>query len=181
MKREVGGPELRLRGKKRELVITRVFDAPRELVWKAWTEPEHMMRWWGPKDFTCSHCEIDLSVGGKYLNCMRGPAGTDFDRDYWSTGIYREIVQLKRIVYTDSFADENGNVVPATHYGMSADFPPGDAGHGDVRGHWRQDPHDPSSRRHPGRRGPRRRSAGLEPVLRQACRIPGEGIGEGER
>jgi uncharacterized protein YndB with AHSA1/START domain len=58
-------------------------------------------------------------VGGKYLNCMRGPAGTDFDKDFWSTGVYREIVPLERIVCTDSFADEHGNVVPATHYGMS--------------------------------------------------------------
>ena len=99
----------------RELVIERVFDAPRELVWKAWTEPEHFMRWWGPKGFTTPFCEIDLRVGGKYLNCMRSPEG----KDYWSTGVYREIVPLERIVCTDSFADEHGNVVPATHYGMS--------------------------------------------------------------
>lgn len=108
---------------RQELVIERTFDAPRELVWKAWTEPERMMRWWGPKGFTCPHCEIDLRVGGKYLNCMRGPAGTDFDKDYWSTGVYREIVPLERIVCTDSFADESGNVVPASHYGMTGDFP----------------------------------------------------------
>ena len=105
------------------LVIERIFDAPRELVWRAWTEPEHFMSWWGPKGFTCPHCEIDLRVGGRYLNCMRGPAGTDFDKDFWSTGVYREIVPLERIVCTDSFADENGNVVPATHYGMGADVP----------------------------------------------------------
>jgi uncharacterized protein YndB with AHSA1/START domain len=103
----------------RELVITRVFDAPRGLVWKAWTEPESLTRWWGPKDFTAPFCKIDLRVGGRYLNCMRSPEG----KDYWSTGVYREIVPLERIVCTDSFADEDGNVVPATHYGMSADFP----------------------------------------------------------
>ena len=102
-----------------ELVITRVFDAPRELVWKAWTEPEHFMRWWGPKGYTTPHCEIDLRVGGKVLNCMRSPDG----KDYWSAGVYREIVPLERIVCTDSFADEKGNVVPATHYGMGADVP----------------------------------------------------------
>jgi uncharacterized protein YndB with AHSA1/START domain len=106
-----------------ELVIERIFDAPRELVWKAWTEPERMMRWFGPKGFTTPHCEIDLRVGGKILNCMRGPAGTDFDKDFWSTGVYREIVPLERIVCTDSFADEHGNVVPATHYGMTGDVP----------------------------------------------------------
>jgi uncharacterized protein YndB with AHSA1/START domain len=103
----------------REIVITRIFDAPRDLVWKAWTDPEHFKRWWGPKDFTSPFCKIDLRVGGKYLNCMRSPEGQDF----WTTGVYREIVPLERIVYTDSFADQEGNVVPATHYGMSPDFP----------------------------------------------------------
>lgn len=102
-----------------ELVINRIFNAPRELVWKAWTDPEYFKLWWGPKDFTCPFCEMDLRVGGKYLNCMRSPDG----RDYWTTGVYREIVPFERMVYTDSFADAEGNVVPATHYGMSPDFP----------------------------------------------------------
>jgi len=106
-----------------ELVIERIFDAPRELVWQVWTDPEMFTKWWGPKGFTTPHCEIDFRVGGKYLNCMRGPVGTDFDRDFWSTGVYREIVPAERIVCTDSFADEKGNVVPATHYGMTADVP----------------------------------------------------------
>ncbi len=105
--------------KKQELVIIRVFNAPRELVWKAWTDPEYFKQWWGPKDYTSPFCEIDLRVGGKYLNCMRSPEG----QDYWSTGVYREIVPLERIVYTDSFADKDGNVVSATYYGMSPDFP----------------------------------------------------------
>jgi uncharacterized protein YndB with AHSA1/START domain len=104
---------------KQELVITRVFDAPRELVWKAWIDPEHFKRWWGPKDYTCPFCEMDLRVGGKYLNCMRSPEG----EDYWSTGVYREIIPIERIVFTDCFADEKGNIVPATHYGLSPDFP----------------------------------------------------------
>lgn len=103
----------------RDLVITRVFDAPRKRVWKAWTEPESMMRWWGPKGFTCPVCRIDLRVGGAYLNCMRSPEG----QDYWSTGVFREIVPPERLVYTDSFADEKGRVVPATHYGMTAAYP----------------------------------------------------------
>ena len=103
----------------REITITRVFDAPRELIWKAWTEPEEFMRWWGPKGFTSPACKIDLRVGGVYLACMRSPEGQDF----WSTGTYREIVVPERIVYTDSFADAEGNVVPATHYGMGADIP----------------------------------------------------------
>jgi uncharacterized protein YndB with AHSA1/START domain len=102
-----------------DVVITRVFDAPRDLVWRAWTEPDHLMRWWGPTDFTTPHCSIDLRVGGSYLYCMRSPDGADF----WGTGVYREIVPPERLVYTDSFADEHGNVVPATHYGMSPTLP----------------------------------------------------------
>jgi len=101
------------------LVIERIFDAPRELVWKAWTEPERVMRWWGPKGFTSPVCKIDFRVGGTYLFCMRSPEG----QDYWSTGVYREIVPLERIVWTDSFADEKGNVVSPSDYGMSPDFP----------------------------------------------------------
>jgi uncharacterized protein YndB with AHSA1/START domain len=102
-----------------DVLITRVFDAPRELVWKAWTDPEHFMQWWGPKDYTCPFCEIDFHEGGKYLYCMRSPQG----KDYWGTGVFREIIPMERFVFTDSFADEKGNVVPATHYGMSSDFP----------------------------------------------------------
>ena len=104
---------------KQEVFITRLFDAPRELVWQAWTDPEHFMLWWGPKDYTCPFCEMDLRVGGKYLNCMRSPEG----KEYWGTGIFREIIPMERIVFTDSFADEHGNVVPATYYGMRPDFP----------------------------------------------------------
>jgi uncharacterized protein YndB with AHSA1/START domain len=103
----------------RALVITRIFNAPREQVWKAWTKPEHMKRWWGPKGFTSPVSKIDLRVGGAYLSCMRSPEGQDF----WSTGVYREIVPLERIVCTDSFADEKGSVVPASHYGMEGAFP----------------------------------------------------------
>jgi len=113
---ETGSPQ---RSARDELVITRIFDVPRELVWKAWTDPKHFMRWWGPKDYTSPFCEIDLRVGGKYLNCMRSPDG----REYWTAGVYREIVLLEKLVYTDSFSDEDGNIVSATHYGMSPDFP----------------------------------------------------------
>ncbi len=104
---------------KTAFTITRVFDAPREVVWKTWTDPELVKRWWGPKDFTAPVSEIDLRVGGKYVSCMRSPDG----KDYWSTGIYSEIIPPTRLVCTDSFADEKGNVVPASHYGMSGDWP----------------------------------------------------------
>lgn len=105
--------------KTQDQVITRTFDAPRERIWQAWTNPERLMRWWGPKGFTAPACTIDLRVGGRYLYCLRSPEGQDF----WSTGVYREIVEPERLVCSDSFADAAGNVVPATHYGMSPDFP----------------------------------------------------------
>ena len=102
-----------------ELVITRIFGAPRDRVWKAWTDPRELVKWWGPKDYTSPVCRIDLRVGGKYLFSMRSPEG----RVFWSTGEYREIVDQERIVYSDSFSNENGDVVPATFYGMNEDFP----------------------------------------------------------
>jgi uncharacterized protein YndB with AHSA1/START domain len=102
-----------------DLVITRILRAPRELVFSAWSEPERAMRWWGPKGFTMPYCRIDFRPGGIYHNCMRSPEG----RDYWSIGVYREIVEPERIVCTDSFSDEQGNRVPATYYGMSEDLP----------------------------------------------------------
>jgi uncharacterized protein YndB with AHSA1/START domain len=103
----------------KELHITRMFNAPVEMVWNAWTDPEHLMRWWGPKNFSAPVCKLDFRVGGTYHFCMRSPEGQDF----WTTGIFREIIFLKKIVYTDSFADADGNVVPASYYNMAEDFP----------------------------------------------------------
>ncbi len=105
------------------LTITRIFDAPQESVWKAWTEPERVMRWWGPKIFTSPSCKIDFRVGGKYLFCMRSDSGPEaWQKGIWSTGVYKEIIPIEKIVYTDSFADEEGHVVPPAHYGMN-NFP----------------------------------------------------------
>ncbi|MDD1774176.1 MAG: SRPBCC domain-containing protein [Methanobacterium sp.] len=101
------------------LFITRTFDAPLEKVWKAFTDPETVKKWWGPKDFTAPVVKIDFRVGGSSLYCMRSPEGGDI----WSTGVYKEIVPMERIVSTDSFADEEGNVVPASQYGMDGDWP----------------------------------------------------------
>lgn len=103
----------------RAMYTTRIFDAPIERVWRAFTDPEQIRQWWGPEHFTSPVARVDFRVGGKYLFAMRDPEGND----YWSTGTYREIAPLERIVYTDSFADAEGNVIPPTQYGMSADFP----------------------------------------------------------
>jgi len=106
-------------GSKGELVITRTFDAPRERVFEAWTECGHFMRWWGPKDFTAPFCRMDVRVGGGYLSSMRSPDG----HEYWSKGTYREIDAPEKLIMTDSFADEKGNTVPASYYGMKGDWP----------------------------------------------------------
>jgi len=96
------------------VVIERVFDAPRELVWRAWTEPEHFMRWYGPAGMTSHVCEIDLQVGGRRLIGMQSPDG----QEYYTTGVYREIVPLERFVATESPSDADGNAVPPSQYGM---------------------------------------------------------------
>ena len=103
-----------------DLIITHIFNAPRKDVWNAWTRPEHFIRWWGPKGFSLPVCRIDLRVGGEYFYCIRSPDGKDL---LWGKGVYREIVAPQRLVMTDSFADDKGNIVPATYYGMSGDFP----------------------------------------------------------
>ncbi len=103
----------------RELVITRTFDAPREEVWKMWTEPENIMKWWGPVGFSSPYARLDLRAGGRYLYCMKDPSG----KEYWSGGIFREIVPMERIVATDNFTDKDWNIVPASTYGLSAEYP----------------------------------------------------------
>ena len=92
---------------KREVVITRIFDAPRGLVFKAWTDPEHMARWWGPRGFTNPICELDARVGGAWRIVMRSPAGIE----YPCGGVYREIVERERLVFTNIATDNEGNPV----------------------------------------------------------------------
>jgi uncharacterized protein YndB with AHSA1/START domain len=101
------------------LAETRVFAAPRDLVFRSWTEPERLKRWWGPKGFTTPFCALDLREGGIFLYCMRSPEG----RDFWGRGVFREIVVPERLVLAMSFADAEGNVVPATYYGIGPDWP----------------------------------------------------------
>lgn len=99
---------------KERMVITRVFDAPRPLVWKAWTDPQYVMQWWGPKGFTAPVCKIDFRVGGKFLCCMKSPDG----QEGWNGGEYHEIVPHEKIVYSLYFADSNGNKVDPATYGI---------------------------------------------------------------
>jgi len=108
---------------KKGITIERVFDAPREMVWRAWTEPKMVKRWWGPKDFTAPSIKIDLRVGGKYIFCMHGPEGSEFDKDLYSAGVYKEIVLKEKLVVSDYFSDAEGNKIDPTVYGMNADMP----------------------------------------------------------
>ncbi len=104
--------------KKETISVKRTFDLPLVTVWKAWTEPESMKKWWGPEEYTCADCTIDFRVGGKFLASMQGEDG----KKIWSTGTYKEIVPFEKIVNTDSFADEKGHIVPAAYYKMEGDW-----------------------------------------------------------
>jgi uncharacterized protein YndB with AHSA1/START domain len=88
----------------RVLVITRTLDAPRSLVFKAWTESEHMARWWGPRGFKSTVLKNELHPGGTYRIHMLGPDG-----DHWTQGVYREVVPPERLVMVGSWADAHGN------------------------------------------------------------------------
>jgi uncharacterized protein YndB with AHSA1/START domain len=108
----------------KELVFSRVLSAPREAVWDAWTSPEKIKRWWGPKNFTAPHIDVDLRVGGKYNYCMHGaPAPGMPAQDFWSGGVFKEIVPNEKIVVTDYFSDKDGNKLSPADFGLSADFP----------------------------------------------------------
>jgi len=102
-----------------EVVIHRVFHLPVNKVWQALTEPEQFKKWWGPNDFTCPFCKMESRVGGKFLACMRDPDGNEI----WSTGVVKEFIPEKKLVVTDSFSNEKGNVKPASEYGMAGDWP----------------------------------------------------------
>src|SRR6266852_5132665 len=88
-----------------ELVLTRVFDAPRDLVFNAWTDPRHIVRWWGPHGFTNPVCEVDACPGGAIRIHMRGPDGTV----YPMRGEFREIVPPERLVLTTAVDEPDGS------------------------------------------------------------------------
>src|SRR5258705_11539625 len=89
---------------KPEFVITRVVDAPPRLVFKIWTDPEHLMQWWGPQGFTTPFHEMDVRPDGAFRICMRSPDGTD----HWLQGVYREVVAPERLVFTWAWEDATG-------------------------------------------------------------------------
>jgi len=88
-----------------ELVLTRVFDAPRELVFNVWTDPKQVAQWWGPRGFTNPVCDLDVRPGGAIRIHMRAPDGTV----YPMTGVYNEVVEPERLVFTSAALDADGN------------------------------------------------------------------------
>lgn len=103
----------------RDLVVTRVIDAPVEQVWRAWTEAEYVKQWWGPDGFTCPVAEMDVREGGTSLVAMSSP---DFGENY-SLWAYETIEPYSRIVYIHNLSDAEGNRLPPADLGMPPDFP----------------------------------------------------------
>jgi uncharacterized protein YndB with AHSA1/START domain len=101
------------------VVIDRTFDAPRDLVWKVFTEPERIKQWWGPETYDCPEAIVDLRVGGAYRFAMRGPDGAT----NWTGGVYREVVPMTRFVVTQQFVDADGNAVSPATLGLPGDWP----------------------------------------------------------
>jgi uncharacterized protein YndB with AHSA1/START domain len=104
----------------RVLVLERVFDAPCDLVFKMFKEPEHLKRWWGPKGWELPVCNVDFRPGGVWHYCMKcvdPDQGQFYGMESWGKGVYKEIIEPKTIIYTDYFSDADGNtneIMPST-------------------------------------------------------------------
>lgn len=94
----------------REFVLSRTFNAPRDLVWQAWSSAEHLKQWWGPTGWTLPVCRIDFRVGGTWVYCMKGPE----DMEAWGKAYYRELVRPEKIVYMDTFIDADEKQIEGT-------------------------------------------------------------------
>ncbi len=98
-----------------ELTLTRIFNAPRTMVWKMWTEPEHVAQWWGPHGFTNPLCQWDTCPGNAILVHMRGPKGSPFDFDMPMGGVFETVLAPERLVFiTNALPDESGKPQIAT-------------------------------------------------------------------
>lgn len=96
----------------RVLVLERVFDAPRDLVFKMFKEPEHLMRWWGPRGWELPVCNVDFRPGGVWHYCMKcvdQNHGEYYGMESWGKAVYKEIIEPEKLVYTDYFCDAEGN------------------------------------------------------------------------
>ncbi|MFC3772512.1 SRPBCC domain-containing protein [Paenibacillus sp. GCM10012303] len=96
----------------RVLVLEREFSAPRELVYRMFKEPEHLKRWWGPRGWELTVCNIDFRPGGIWhycMKCMDENQGTFYGMESWGKGVYKDIAEPEAIAYTDYFSDAEGN------------------------------------------------------------------------
>ncbi len=109
-------------GTQNAVVIERTLDAPADLVWRMWTEPAHFASWFGPAGATIPVARMDVRVGGARLVCMQMETANG-TMQMWFAGEYREVVENKRLVYTESMSDENGNVLQPSEAGMPAGHP----------------------------------------------------------
>lgn len=91
----------------RELIMSRTFEAPRELVFDAYSSCEHLKNWWGPKEWPMHECTMDFREGGTWHYCLRGPNEGD---ESWGIATYKEIDRPEKLVYRDHFSDEDGNI-----------------------------------------------------------------------
>jgi len=106
----------------RTLVVSRVFNAPLDLVWRTWTDAELVMQWWGPDNFTCPFAKIDLREGGTSVVCMRAPKEYG-GQDMFSAWNYRKIVPMKSLEFIQHMADKDGNRVDPKALGLPPEFP----------------------------------------------------------
>jgi uncharacterized protein YndB with AHSA1/START domain len=147
----------------RELVLTRIIDAPREKLFRAWTDPELLKQWFAPLPYTTPVAELDVRPGGANLVVMRSPDGKDLP----NRGVYLEVIENERLVFTDAYV-----IAEAVHDGDS-----------DVRGRRRQDALHRARASLDGRRPRGARKAGLPrrlgPVHRSACRAGGQAVRRG--
>lgn len=111
----------------RDLIVTRVLDAPVEEVWKAWSDPGYVMQWWGPAGFTCPVAEMDFREGGTSLVCMRAPEAFG-GQDMYNTWAYENIEPMERIEFILNHADEDGNRIDPATMGLPV-TPPEDVRH----------------------------------------------------
>lgn len=106
----------------KQIEVTRIFNAPVEMVWKVWTDPELVKRWWGPKHFSSPVAKIDFREGGKSIVSMLAPKEMG-GQEYYSIWVYEKIIPLKTIEFIQSLSDKDGNKTDPTKVGMPSDFP----------------------------------------------------------
>jgi uncharacterized protein YndB with AHSA1/START domain len=106
-------------GNEKQVSITRVFDAPRQLVFEAWTDPQHLLRWYAPDNCTFRVKDIEVLPGGRFLHCIYNPQFGDC----WCKGVYLEVVKPERLVFSLRLSDENGNDVTPADVGHHHEWP----------------------------------------------------------